>query len=171
MAAVAMLGVALIFYFFGALHMKKSYRQSVDMISEVGNNISAAEKGRANQESEWQRWEQARRDMKDLDESYFYGPEDWAKEIRLDIQRLLDDSRLQHSQKKFEYVHFEREKINKVIVEFSVTGRYNTLKAFIHAVESFPKLLMIEKIDFLDIDPQRRGIKLRILLAAYYALS
>ena len=92
------------------------------------------------------------------------------KELRTDLQHILDTSRIQYGRIKFDYVFFEKEKIQQVNVEFTVTGRYMSLKNFIHAVESFPKFLVIERIDFLDIDPQGLGIKLKIQLAGYHAL-
>jgi len=88
----------------------------------------------------------------------------------MDLQRILETSRIQHSGKKFDYAVFEKEEIRKVIVEFTVTGRYVSLKNFIHEVENFQKFLMIERIDFLDIDPQGQGIKLKIQLAGYHAI-
>lgn len=168
-AVAALLGLTLLFYFFGAANVRRAYGKSTDLLAAIEKNIAAAEKSRAETESDWKRWEQAHKDMAELQENNFYNTEDYVKEIRLDLQRILDESPIQHSQKRFQYFHFEKEKISKEIVEFNVTGSYHSLKTFIHAVESFPRFLVIERIDFLDIDPQGLGIKLRILLAGYYA--
>jgi hypothetical protein len=168
-AVAALLGLTLLFYFFGAANVRKAYGKSTDLLAAIEENIAAAEESRAETETGWKRWEQANKDMTELQENNFYNTEDYPKEVRLDLQRILDESPIQHSQKRFQYFHFEKEKIGKVIVEFNVTGSYHSLKTFIHAVESLPRFLMIERIDFLDIDPQGMGIKLRVLLAGYYA--
>lgn len=168
-AVAALLALTLLFYFFGAANVRKAYGKSTDLLAVIEKNIAAAEESRAETETGWKRWEQADKDMTELQENNFYNTEDYPKEVRLDLQRILDESPIQHSQKRFQYFHFEKEKIGKVIVEFNVTGSYHSLKTFIHAVESLPRFLMIERIDFLDIDPQGMGIKLRVLLAGYYA--
>jgi hypothetical protein len=170
LAAVAvLLGLTLLFYFFGAANVRRAYGKSTDLLASIEKNIAAAEESRAETESDWKRWEQVYKDMTELKENHFYNTEDYPKEVRLDLQRILEESPIQHSQKRFQYFHFEKEKISKVIMEFNVTGSYHSLKTFIHAVESFSRFLMIERIDFLDIDPQGMGIKLRVLLAGYHA--
>ncbi|MFC2160367.1 hypothetical protein ACFLRX_01810 [Acidobacteriota bacterium] len=164
------LGIALLFYVFFALGMKSSHARSVELLSAVQRDFQTAEINKVKQTTESQKWELARKDIGELRDTYFYSDLEWVKELRMDLQRILDASGIQHSQKKFEYSVYEEEEIRKVFVDFTVTGRYVSLKNFIHSVESFEKFLMIEKIDFLDIDPQGRGIKLRIQLAGYHAI-
>jgi len=165
----ALLGLTLLFYLFGAVNARKSFERSTENLETIDKNIFAAEESRTQKDLEWKSWEQAHLDVAELRESYFYSSEDWQKTIRLDLQRILEASPIQHSKIEYQYTHYESEKISKVIMEFNVTGSYHSLKTFIHALESFPKFLAIERIDFLDIDPQGMGIKLRILLAGYYA--
>ena len=164
----ALLGLTLLFYLFGAVKTRKSFDRSTESLNTIEKNIVAAEESRTQKNMEWKSWEQAHLDVKELRETHFYSSEDWQKTIRLDLQRILGASSIQNSKIEYQYTHFESEKISKVIMEFNVTGSYHSLKTFIHAVESFPKFLAIERIDFLDIDPQGMGIKLRILLAGYY---
>jgi hypothetical protein len=59
-------------------------------------------------------------------------------------------------------------KIKKVSATFNLRGSYVSLKRFIHTVEEFPKFLLIERIDFLDIDTARDALVLRVVLAGYY---
>jgi Tfp pilus assembly protein PilO len=170
LAVVAVLiGLTLLFYGFGALGVKGAYNRSSKMLEEVEKKNVEAERSWAEKETEGKKWDQTHKDMAELKESFFYGSQDVLKEFRLDLQRLLDQTQLLHSEKKFQYTHFEQEGISQVVVEFSLTGSYDSLKSFIHAVECFPKFLLIDRIDFLDIDPLGTGIKLRILLAGYYA--
>ncbi len=165
-----LLGAALFFYVFFALGMKRSHSRSVDLLSAVQRNFQAAETSKSQKMTENQRWNQVQQDIAELRDTYFYSGLEWGKELVTDLQQILDTSRIQNSRKKYEYAHFEKEEIQKVLVDFTVTGRYVALKNFIHAVETFQKFLMIEKIDFLDIDPQGQGIKLRIQLAGYHAI-
>lgn len=167
--AAALLGLILIFLVFGVGSMRRSCRKSVEILALADKDMAAAGESLGRTEAEWERWEQASRDMADLQEKFFYSADEWLKPVRLDLQRLLDDSSILHSQKNFLYTHFEGEGISKVDIEFNVTGSYNSLKAFIQSVESLPRFLMIERIDFLEIDPQGARIKLRVILAGYHA--
>lgn len=168
-AAAVLLGLTLLFYVFGSATMRRSYRNSADILVAAERSVASAEESLALTEANWLSWEQATSDMAELRENYFYTGEEWLKQVRLDLQRILDRSSVLHSQKSFQYARFEKEGIEKVGVEFNVTGSYDSLKAFMHAIERFPRFLIIERIDFLDIDPQGLGIKVRVLLAGYRA--
>ena len=165
-----LVGLALILYVFVAGGQKRTYSRSLDILASAERDLNSVRSSLGRMDTEREKWEQTQKDMLELRQDYFYSEMEWVKVLRLDLERILDESRIQHSRKKFDYAIFEKERIQKVHVDFSVTGRYDSLKRFIHAVENFPKFLMIERIDFLDIDPQGRGIKLRIQLAGYYAL-
>jgi len=54
------------------------------------------------------------------------------------------------------------------LISFDIKGSYLSLKRFIHSVEEFPKFLLIEKIDFLNIDARGNVLELRVVLAGYY---
>ena len=54
-------------------------------------------------------------------------------------------------------------------MSFGATGSYLSLKRFFNAVENHPVFLVIERIDFSDIDTQRGKLELRMELAGYYA--
>jgi hypothetical protein len=72
------------------------------------------------------------------------------------------------SRKRYGYVEFKGETIKKINVTFDIKGSYLSLKRFIHSVEEFPKFLLIEKIDFLNIDARGNVLELRVVLAGYY---
>ena len=57
---------------------------------------------------------------------------------------------------------------SKVTATFQISGPYHLMKRFVHSVEIFSKFLIVEKIDFADINMQSGGLKLKIVLAGYY---
>ena len=131
-------------------------------------------------EKKWRLWEGAYRDIDELRKSHFYSGKDAVKQMRLDIQRILSQARIPSSQKKYSYTEFRKEKIIKATIcpsdlicpmyRFNVRGTYQTLKKFIQSVEEFPKFLIVEKIDFLDIDDAGGVLELKIVLAGYYEI-
>ena len=120
--------------------------------------------------NEWRLWQGAYRDIDELKKSHFYSGKDAVKQIRVDIQRILTQARIPSSQKKYSYTEFTKEKINKMSLSFNVRGTYISLKKFIQSIEAFPKFLIVEKIDFLDIDATGGVLELKIVLAGYYEL-
>jgi hypothetical protein len=67
----------------------------------------------------------------------------------------------------FDYADWEKES-KRARVSFTLAGPYVSLKRFIHQVEIHPKFLMIERVDFRDIDTQSGQIELNLVLAGYY---
>lgn len=119
-------------------------------------------------ENEWEEWEEASRDIDELKKTYFYSGRDAVKQMRIDIQLILSQSRIPASQKNYSYTEFQKEGIKKMSVSFNVRGTYQSLKRLIQLVEEFPKFLVVEKIDFLDIDALGNVLELKIVLAGYY---
>lgn len=119
-------------------------------------------------ENEWQQWQAAFHDIDELKKSHFYSGKNAIKQMRVDIQRILSQARIPSSQKKYNYTEFTREKIKKMSMSFNVRGTYQSLKRLIQSVEEFPKFLIVEKIDFLEIDERSSILELKIVLAGYY---
>lgn len=163
-----LLGVAILFLLLISFPQKRS---SIRALSRLENkqseyqhfNSITQEKG-----DEWRQWQEAYRDIDELKKTHFYSGKDAIKKMRLDIQRILSQARIPSSQKKYNYTEFKRENIKKMSVSFNVRGTYQSLKGLIQLVEEFPKFLIVEKIDFLEIDDRSSMLELKIVLAGYY---
>ncbi len=118
---------------------------------------------------EWKRWQEAGRDIDEVGKKYFYKDNDVFQQIRLDLQKIFNKAGIQVSQIKYDYAEIEDKKVKKVNVSFNLRGSYFSLKRFLDAVEEYPKFLIIEEINFLNIEAQGGTLELRILLAGYYA--
>lgn len=165
---VVFLAVALLFLFFVSLPKKRNYAKSLSLLEIKQNDYQHFSEITRQKENEWRQWQAAFRDIDDLKKSHFYSGKDAIKQMRLDIQRILNRARIPASQKKYNYTEFKKEKIKKMSVSFNVRGNYQSLKRFIQSVEEFPKFLIVEKVDFLDIDDVGSVLELKIILAGYY---
>jgi len=159
---------SLLFYFFVASMEKSEYFRSRESYSSLENEVEKIKSEQKRIEEEWQMWKEALEDMIFLKDRYFYKETDGVPALRRDLQRIFNSARISVSSIKYDYIDLADEKIKKVKVSFDVTGTYFLIKKFIHSVEMFPKFLVIERIDFLNIDTQSGGFKLSISLAAYY---
>jgi len=165
-----LLVVSLLFLLLVSFPQKKSSIRALSRLESKQSEHQHSNGMTQEKEKEWRLWEGAYRDIDELRKSYFYSGKDAVKQMRLDIQRILSQARIPSFQKKYSYAEFRKEKISKMSMSFNVRGTYQTLKKFIQSVEEFPKFLIVEKIDFLDIDDAGGVLELKIVLAGYYEI-
>jgi len=165
----ALLVLALLFLIFIALREKNTHSRSLSSLSSKEKEYQNLNLSKMEKEREWQSWEMAFQDIEELRTSYFYEEKKSPNQLRLDLQKLFDESRMNVSQIKYTYARFEKEKIKKVSISFNISGSYFFLKRFINSFEKFPRFLLVEKIDFLDTSADGNFLALKMSLAGYYA--
>jgi Tfp pilus assembly protein PilO len=164
-----LLSAAFIFHSAFARHEKKTYFRSVESLPSQQREYEKALEQNQKLKTEWLRWDEARREIPQVEKVYFYREEDVANEVRLDLRKIFQVSDVRCvSDLRFDYREEKTEKTNRVGVRFTLAGSYYALKKFIFEVERYPKFLMIEKINFEDISDQGGEIELVIILAGYY---
>lgn len=157
--------LAFLFYVLVGSKQKRTYVRAMAQLEVKRKELSKVQQEKEEKQGRWLRWQQTHTDMEELRTGYFYS-DDQGLELRRDLQKIFDETGVRVSGLGYEYAEFEGEQIKRAQVSFDIAVNYFTLKRFIHAVERFPKFLIVEKIDFLDIDPQG-GFKIRLTLAAY----
>jgi hypothetical protein len=161
--------VGLVFLFFFGFRQKIAYNKSANSLSRLKNDLAGVSVSGSEKQAEWKKWEQTQHDIEELRKKYFYKEKDGIIRLRRDIQRILRESRIRASDKRYEYFQAKRiEGVKGVRVRVQTFSSYNDLKKFIHSVEIFPRFLVLEKIDFLDLDTSGGGIKLNVSLTGYY---
>lgn len=166
------LGVVLLFFLVISLPRRGSYFRAFSSLSAKQEEYERVNAAAAEKREEWFRWQEARRDMEDIGKKYFYEEKkDGFSQLRLDLEQILSESQMRVlGRKRYDYAEYEEEGIRKVNISFNLSGSYMALKQIIDTVERFPRFLVIEKIDFLDIDPARGDLELRVILAGYYEI-
>lgn len=161
--------VALFLLFYVALGEKRTYLQTFNSFTDMKENQEKIIRTQNQKKEEWFRWQEAGRDIDEIGEKYFYKDNDVFQQIRLDLQKIFNQAGIGVSRIKYDYAEIEDKKVKKVNVSFNLRGSYFSLKRFLNAVEKYPKFLIIEEINFLNIEAQGGTLELRILLAGYYA--
>lgn len=164
------LGLILIFLFLVALPQRKRYFSALSVLEEKERNYTYFQGISQSKEEEWNRWQEAFRDMDELKSQYFYEERQIPLQLRIDLDQIQKKARVRASRFNYRYTQFKREEIKKVSVNFDIKGPYIALKRFLLTVEELPKFLFVEKIDFLDVDSQGGMLELKIVLAVYYAI-
>lgn len=161
-------GLCLVFIVLFSLPRRSGYFKVFSSLTDTRKNHQELERKSLEKKKEWQSWQAARRDMDELRTKYFYDEKNVIQKLRLDLDRIFRQVRVPVHQISYGYGDFKGLKIKKISATFNLRGSYISLKRFIHAVEEFPKFLLIERIDFLDIDTARDALVLRVVLAGYY---
>ncbi len=168
-ALCILLAAVLIFHSAFALREKREYFRSMDILPAQQAEYERIRELNSEKKIEKMRWDEARQDIADIEEKYFYRKDEDINELREDLRKVFRNAQIQvTSDLRFEYSEFEGKEMNTVRVSFRTTGFYHALKKLLHSIERYPKFLMVERIDFLDIDVQSGRIELRIELVGYY---
>ena len=164
-----LLAVAVIFHQGFAVKQKKTLRYAVQSQPTLQKELANIEESNKNTEMEWQQWQDAEQDIAAVEKRYFYKENKNVNRLRLDLRKIFQEAGIRvTSDLLFDWADWEETRLKKVRVRFTLAGPYGALKRFIHRVEIHPKFLMIERIDFRDIDTQTGRIELQIELAGYY---
>lgn len=167
-AILLVLVIFLTFNIFVAQARKGRYLSARDSKAQADLTLLKAQEQLDSKKGEWAQWEEARTDLDTIKDKYLYSEQDIATEMRLDLEKILRETGFYVPIMDYEYEEYEREKIKKERISFMITGQYARVKRFIHSLETFPKFLVLEGVDFLDIATGSGMLKLRIHLAGYY---
>lgn len=162
-----LLTAAFVFLVMGSGRQRRLYHRIESELTAQKAAFDLTKNGETEQ-SIWERWEATRRDIDELKEDFFYRQGEGIEALRNDLKRILDHAGLRVSQIKYDYVPFEKENMLQVRMTFRLSGYYIALKKFIHGIESFSGALLIEQIDFVDIDTQTGAIEVKVVLAGCY---
>jgi Tfp pilus assembly protein PilO len=160
--------LALIYLFVVALGAKRSYEESLDQLAAKKESALKMEDMRKEKNAEWLKWNKTLQDVEELRDKYFYKDKEGISPLMRDMQQILNSARIRVSQKRYDYADLEEGLYRIVHVTFETAGSYAALKKFIHSVETFPRFLVVQKLDFMDVDPLSGGLKVKVALVAYY---
>lgn len=149
---------------------KRAYDRALDDKERVVKTFAGVDGSRREKRVEWERWEEAAEDLTNFRTEYLYQEEDGANGLRLDLEGIFRMAGIRVSRFAFSYSELERSQVKKVSAAFSASVTYAKLKNLLALIESFPKLLTVEKIDFADTGSGGGLLRIRMTLAGYYGL-
>ena len=163
-----LLVVPVVFLLFIAGGERRAYSGLLESLSAQKKNYQSLNAKNIQKEKEWLRWQEAVKDMEEIQGKYFYKDNDVFEELRRDLEKIFGQTGIYASRKNYDYSQLHKGGLEKVIVNFDWRGSYPSLKGFLDSVEKFPKFLIIERIDFLNIEVQSGMLELKVALAGYY---
>jgi hypothetical protein len=122
-------------------------------------------------QAEWQRWEEAGKDLADLRASYFYDPSLGIQPLRQDLEKIFAAAGTSVTDLDYSYSDLEKERARKTLVAFTYTGTYAGLKRLLAVIQAFPKFLVIEKLEFPRTGSGGERLSAKMTLAGYYGTN
>jgi len=120
--------------------------------------------------AEWMRWEDAGRDLAELRTGYFYEEGAGIQTLRQDLQQIFARAGTSITNLVYGYSELEKEQVRKTGVTFTYMGTYAGLKRLLAVIESFPKFLVIEKVEFPRTGTGGDRLDAKLTLAGYYGI-
>ena len=160
--------VPVVFLLFIAGGERRAYSGLLESLSTQKKNYQSLAAENIQKEKEWLRWQEAVKDIEEIRGKYFYKDNNVFEELRGDLEKIFSQTGVYASRKNYDYSQLRKGALEKVIVNFDWKGSYPSLKRFLDSVEKFPKFLIVEKIDFLNIEAQSGMLELKMTLAGYY---
>jgi hypothetical protein len=120
--------------------------------------------------AEWGRWEDAGRDLAELRTGFFYEEGAGFQALRQDLERIFAQAGTSITDLDYGYSDMEKEQVRKTIVTFTYSGTYAGLKTLLAALESFPKFLVIEKVEFPRTGSGGERLNAQMAVAGYYGI-
>ncbi len=162
--------LVVLFLFIVALGQRRGYFGSLQSAEDLRLEARSAAAARDSAKADAQAWSDARRDLDKLRKEAFYHKDEGISRLRLDLQQVLGPLGVNPRDMKFDYVDYDKNKAQKVTATFTFGGTYATLRRFLFAVEKFPRLLYVERVNFVSIEPKTGMLNLKIAMAAYYEI-
>ncbi len=147
---------------------KTKYYNATDRISKTKAALQTGEADLERTRDDWNKWSRTARDLENLKENFLYKESNILTQARLDLEKMFRGRGIPVPPLEYGYEEFEKEKIYLVRIRFIISENYSNLRQFIYTIETFPRFLILEKVDFLEVDVSSGILKLRITIAGYY---
>lgn len=137
-----------------------------------------AEKGRSELEKisaqaeqtklEFLRWQATVSDLKELKKNAFYSGQQSLDTFRDDLKKLFQQSGLPLPPINYQYEESEKKEFRKLSASFNLRLSYPLLKRFLYQLEAWPRLLVLDQVNFQKIDNLSGVLDLRLTVAGFY---
>jgi Tfp pilus assembly protein PilO len=143
-----------------------SLRQQADFGRQELDKVSA-EREKARQELA--RWTNTQKELEELKATAFYPGPGALDKFRDDLFQIFNKSGLPVPPINYQYeeASAKQKKIKKLTASFSLKLSYPSWKKFLYEVETWPKWLTIDQVNFQKIDENTGLLDLRLAISGY----
>lgn len=162
-AAVLVL-LVIVSLFFWSFRLESIRKEAGRLTSELEKISTQNEQARG----EFQRWQATRKDLEELQATAFYQGADGLEAFRQDLRNLFQQSGLPMPPVNYQYDETGQKQFKRMAASFTMRFTYPVFKKFLFRVETWPRVLVLDQLNFQKIDNATGALDLRITLSGYY---
>ena len=166
--AGAVLGAGILILLFVSVRENRAANRLASDLQAAERNYQVLSRTRSEIRKEWQGWVDAEKDMTALRTGVFFDGKRITRDLRLTLQELFDAAGIPVTDIAYGYTELDKGRIQKVLVDFRFSGNYAMFKRLLDTIEKSPRLLHVEKLDFLSIGKLPGVLEIKLYLAGYY---
>lgn len=118
--------------------------------------------------TELRSWQETGRDLEEMENTVFYSEDGGQETFRQDLKNLFQQAGLPVPPISYQYDDTGKKQFRRLAASFALRFSYPSLKRFLYQVETWPRLLLIDQLNFQKIDNAAGTLDLRITLSGYY---
>lgn len=116
----------------------------------------------------WLQWSATRRHLDEVKSNWYYRGEEGVQAMRLDLGQVMSRVGLPLPPVQYSYQEIEKDLIGKVSFNFRLATSYFSLRNFMVEIESFPKFLCLERLEFQNVSDEGNRLDVRLVVAGYH---
>ncbi len=117
---------------------------------------------------ELKRWQETLKDLEQLEKSVFYSGSNSLEAFRQDLEKLFQQAGLTMPPVSYQYDEEGKKQFQRRSASFGARFSYPALKKFLFSVETWPRFLVLDQLNFQKIDNVSGILELKMTLSGFY---
>ncbi|HNS05365.1 MAG TPA: hypothetical protein PKH53_05080 [Candidatus Saccharicenans sp.] len=164
LAGLVSLGLLIITLFFWSRRLDRLNEEALALQSEVDKLAARMEEKLA----ELQSWQLTQADLVEMEENSFYAGQAGIEAFRQDLSQVFQKAGLPLPPISYQYEEDQKKEFRRLSASFGVSLSYPRLKRFLFELEAWPRIWILDQINFQKIDNAAGIVDLRLTIACFY---
>lgn len=131
-------------------------------------SLEQAKEARDKSEQQWLLWSEASHQLEELKSKWYYQAEEGLRQLRLDLEEIFSQAGIELPALQYHYQDLEKGQVRKVSFNLRLRVSYPNLRELLALLETFPRFLFLEDLDFQGVSEGGTNLDLRLIISAYY---
>ncbi|MDD8021254.1 MAG: hypothetical protein PHU81_08790 [Acidobacteriota bacterium] len=113
-------------------------------------------------------WQETKKDLDQIEKTLFYVGQPGMDLFRQDLSQLFQKTGLPLPAISYQYEEDQKKQFRRLSASFGLALPYPVLKKFLYELESWPRIWLLDQINFQKIDNLSGVVSLRLAVAGFY---
>jgi len=164
LAGLVLLCLLIATLFFWSRRLDRLSEEALALQSELDKLAARTEEKLA----ELQSWQLTQADLAEIKENSFYAGQAGIEAFRQDLSQVFQKAGLPLPPISYQYEEDQKKEFRRLSASFGVSLSYPRLKRFLFELEAWPRIWLLDQINFQKIDNVSGMVDLRLTVAGFY---